>query len=473
MLFNTIDYFLFFLLFFVVYWFVLGKRLPLQNLFILVASYVFYGWWDWKMLSLLFLTSLSSYYAAIHIERRPSLKRYILGWTLLLNFAILIYFKYAGFFLEGLTDVAEIMGLKIGFVFANIVLPVGISFYTFQSLSYVIDVYRGQLKASESFIECAAFISFFPQLVAGPIERAPNLLKQIQSKRTFDINEAKDGLRYILWGLFKKMMVADNCSAEVERIFAHAQDMSSPMLWLGVFLFSVQIYCDFSGYTDIAIGSGKLLGVNFMQNFNFPYFSHNIKVFWKRWHISLTSWFKDYVFIPLGGSQTNKFATYKNVLIVFLLSGLWHGANYTFIAWGAYHAMLYIAYVYFFEKNKIVLPKVIAIPMTFLSVLIGWVFFRSADLKSSIFYLKGMFLCNTTQGILPLSKAAYFTIDPKIILSILILFLVEWISRQKRFGLDIGQWSTSYIRWLVYFLLIFLIIVYGNFNEQAFIYFNF
>ncbi len=472
MLFNTVDFLVFFTTFFVIYWFVLGKNLRLQNSFILVASYIFYGWWDWQMLSLIFLTSFSSYLASIYIERKPALKKYILIWTLVLNFSILIYFKYAGFFLAGLTSIAHSCGIDIGYTFGHILLPVGISFYTFQALSYVIDVYRGQLKASENFVECAAFISFFPQLVAGPIERAPNLLKQIQKKRTFNLNEAKDGLRYILWGLFKKMMVADNCAVEVERIFSHHQEMGSPMLWWGVLLFSIQIYCDFSGYSEIAIGCGKLLGVQFMQNFNFPYFATNIKAFWKRWHISLTTWFKDYVFIPLGGSRNSELATYKNVLIVFLLSGLWHGANYTFVVWGAYHAILYIGYVWLIEGQKWTLPQWISIPLTFILVLVGWVFFRSPDMTAAVCYLEGMFdwrLNNTPVG----NGYEKFSVDVKILMGVTIMMGIEWMSKTKKYGLDIGHWTHQSYRWTFYLILLLILLTYGSFNEQTFIYFNF
>lgn len=471
MLFNTIDYLVFFITFFVVYWFILSKKLHLQNLFILVASYVFYGWWDWRFLSLIFLTSLSSYISAKYIERKPQSKKAILWWTLILNFGILIYFKYAGFFVESLTSLMHVFGIDMGYTMAHIVLPVGISFYTFQALSYVIDVYRGDLKASNNFIECAAFISFFPQLVAGPIERAPHLLKQIQQERHFDYEDAKLGLRYILWGLFKKMMVADNCAEQVDYIFANYHVMSWPMLWLGGFLFAIQIYCDFSAYSEIAVGSGKLLGVQFMKNFDYPYFATDIKSFWKRWHISLTTWFKDYVFIPLGGSRYGTNTTYRNVCIVFLLSGLWHGANYTFVLWGAYHALLYIGYSWLIEPRKWSLPRFIAVPLTFLLVLIGWVFFRSANASSAFEYIYKMF-CVMPPKLAGLALTE-ITLPIKAVMGIVIMFAIEWLHRSKGFGLDIGHWSKVYYRWALYFILILVLLIYGNFNEQTFIYFNF
>jgi alginate O-acetyltransferase complex protein AlgI len=464
MLFNTIDYLIFLVTFFIIYWMLLSKNLSLQNLFILVSSYIFYGWWDWRFLSLIFLTTVSSFLAAKQIEKHPKSKKYILWWTLALNFAILIYFKYVGFFLESFEKLAHIFGFEVGYNFGIILLPVGISFYTFQSLSYVIDVYKSDLKASKNFVECAAFIAFFPQLVAGPIERAGNLLLQIQKKRIFDFENARQGLRYILWGLFKKMMVADNCATEVNTIFSNYSDMSSPMLWWGSFLFAIQIYCDFSGYSEIAIGTGHLLGVKFMQNFSFPYFASNIKEFWKRWHISLTNWFKDYVFIPLGGNRKSTILTYRNVFIVFLLSGLWHGANYTYIIWGIYHATLYISYSFFIEKSSLKIPVFISTLLTFLFILIGWVFFRSLTIMEAIDYIKGMFNFNGYYAI---------SLELKSLSGILILLVVEWYSRNRSFGLDINHWKNYTMRWIAYSFLIIILLAYGSFNAQTFIYFNF
>ncbi len=380
---------------------------------------------------------------------------------MILNFGILIYFKYAGFFVA---EFAELFHFKNAFTFSKIILPVGVSFYTFQSLSYVIDVYRGKLKASDNFINTAAFVSFFPQLVAGPIERAPNLLLQIQKPRTFNEADAKEGLRYILWGLFKKMMVADNCAPIVEDIFDKHNDLSSPMLWYGAILFAVQIYCDFSAYSEIAIGSGKLLGIQFMQNFHFPYFATNIKEFWKRWHISLTTWFKDYIFIPLGGSRFTSIKTYRNVFIVFVLSGLWHGANYTFIAWGMYHAILYVLYISFFEKLAAYITRAFGLIITFVLVLIGWVFFRSENLTSAFSYIGEMFRWNNKIDI---------SIDLKSLIGIFILIVVETYNRSKQFGLDLAHWQSQSLRWMAYTCLVIIVLAYGNFNEQKFIYFNF
>lgn len=465
MLFNSIEFLFFFLVFFIIYWFVLGKNLNAQNLFIFFASYVFYGWWDWRFLSLIFFTSLTSYYASIKIEEAKSNRKLILTAVVIINFSLLFFFKYFGFFEDIISKLSTFFNLHYARSAMEIVLPVGISFFTFQSISYVIDVYRSQIKTSRNFVECASFISFFPQLVAGPIERATNLLPQIQKPRIFNALIAEEGLRYILWGLFKKMMVADNCAPVVNDIFAHPTTYNSPMLWVGAMLFAVQIYCDFSGYSEIAIGCGKLLGIQFMTNFSYPYFSRSIKQFWQNWHISLSTWFKDYLYLPLGGSRHNHFITIRNVLIVFGLSGLWHGANYTFIVWGLYHAILYCAFILFFEKMKLRIPKILSIMFTLVCVTIGWVFFRSNDIFHAKLYLIKMFTFSDNYKV---------SFDPKVILGIFILFSFEIWNRKRRFGLDINTVVESrLLRWLIYSMLILIWMTYANFNELTFIYFNF
>ena len=465
MLFNTFDFLIFFLLFFGVYWWLLDKNLKHQNFFLLVASYVFYGWWDWRFLSLIFLTTLTSYVAAQVIEDKNHSKKRSLIFTLVLNFGILFYFKYTGFFIDLFNDLMKYSGHSTSIEWRKVLLPVGISFYTFQSLSYVIDVYRKQLKASRNFVEFAAFVSFFPQLVAGPIERAGQLLPQIQKKRHFDYDQAKVGLRYILWGLFKKMFIADSCAPLVEEIFSNHATVTSPTLWLGAFLFGIQIYCDFSAYSEIAIGTGKLLGIELMQNFRFPYFAINIKDFWKRWHISLTTWFKDYVFLPLGGSRVSFQKTIINVFIVFVLSGLWHGANVTFLIWGLYHAFLYIIFIAFIERSKISIPSWLAVPITFALVLIGWVFFRAPSMSIAFDYLNGMFV--------PKMIGQTVQVDGKVLIGILLLFGMEWFNRTKKFGLDLTAEISTTKRWALYFFFLTILLIYGNFDEQSFIYFNF
>lgn len=465
MLFNSIEFFLFFISFFTIYWFVLGKNLIAQNFFVLIASYVFYGWWDWRFLTLIFFTSITSFFAAIIIEKAKSHRKLFLILVIFLNFGLLFFFKYFGLFEDLIQKFGYFFNLQYSKSTLEIILPVGISFYTFQSISYVIDVYRGQLKASRNFVECAGFISFFPQLVAGPIERASNLLPQIQKARIFNADNAADGLRFILWGLFKKMMVADNCAPLVNDIFENHSHYNSPLLWFGACLFAVQIYCDFSGYSEIAIGCGKLLGVQFMTNFSYPYFSKNIKIFWQNWHISLSTWFKDYLFLPLGGSHGNKITTIRNVLIVFGLSGLWHGANYTFIVWGLYHATLYIAYIVFFEKITLKIPPIISLFITLVSVILGWVIFRSKDIAQAKSYITNMFSIPDNFDL---------HLDVKISFGILVLFVFEIWNRKRRFGLDIKSVvSSQSLRWILYTALILIWLTYANFNEITFIYFNF
>ncbi|MBK8700601.1 MAG: MBOAT family protein [Saprospiraceae bacterium] len=465
MLFNTFEYLVFFVVFFAVYWAIPAKYLYGQNLFLLLASYIFYGWWDWRFLSLIMLTTVTSFYAGKWMSSNPGQRKWALWLTLSINFGILIYFKYAAFFVSSFTASLAVLGIDINLHLVKLLLPVGISFYTFQSLSYVIDVYRGKLPASRNLVEFAAFVSFFPQLVAGPIERAGNLLPQIQRSRTFNNLQAEEGLRLILWGLVKKMLVADNCAPVVEQIFSAHQTMDSPALWFGAVLFAFQIYCDFSAYSEIAMGSGKLLGIELMQNFNYPYFAKDIKEFWKKWHISLTTWFKDYVFLPMGGSRGSKTQTIRNVAVVFLLSGLWHGANLTFVVWGIYHALLYLVFVFMVDKMKFRLPPFAAMLFTFFSVLPGWVYFRSGDLSQAFSYFSGMFQ-QPDDWHLPL-------LDVKVTGGLLTLLIAEWWNRNRLFGLDLSCKVPMPLRWTLYGLLMLLILIYGSFNEVSFIYFNF
>ena len=344
MIFNSIDFLFFLPIVFILYW-QLKNNINLQNLFIVVVSYIFYGWWDYRFLFLISFTSLCSFYSGIMIDyyqSDKSKKRLIAICNILINIGILAVFKYYNFFIQSLSYLLLQFGIHLDFITINIILPVGISFYTFQALSYTIDVYRGDIKASHNIISFFAYISFFPQLVAGPIERSTNLLPQFSSIRTFKYETAIDGLRQMLWGFFKKIVVADNCAAGVNHVFAEIDSLDSISLFYGALMFSMQIYGDFSGYSDIAIGTSKIFGIKLMRNFNYPYFSRDIAEFWRKWHISLTTWFRDYLYIPMGGSRYGKLKSIKNTLIIFLTSGLWHGANWTFLLWGAYHALLFI-----------------------------------------------------------------------------------------------------------------------------------
>jgi D-alanyl-lipoteichoic acid acyltransferase DltB (MBOAT superfamily) len=344
MLFNSLDFAIFLPLVFVIYWFVLGKKLRLQNAFVLLASYVFYGWWDWRFLSLLVISTLVDYVVGrqMLIIKDGVKRKLLLILSLGVNLGMLGFFKYYNFFVESFTQAFTLFGQDLNPQTLKIILPVGISFYTFQTLSYSIDIYRRKLEPTRDFVAFSAFVSFFPQLVAGPIERASNLLPQFYTKRQFESSNAVDGLRQILWGLFKKMVIADRCAVFANEIFNNSADYSGFVLVLGAIFFAFQIYGDFSGYSDIAIGTARLFGFNLMQNFAFPYFSRDIAEFWRRWHISLSTWFRDYVYIPLGGSKGKAIIVLRNTLIVFVVSGFWHGANLTFIFWGLLNAIYFV-----------------------------------------------------------------------------------------------------------------------------------
>lgn len=343
MLFNSIAYLVFLPVVFGLYWFVF-KGLRVQNLLVIAASYFFYAWWDWRFLSLLVVTSLSSYWSGIALERlqKNSQRRLLCAANISLNLLILCLFKYFNFFAESLAALARTLGYELDDLTLNLILPVGISFYTFQALSYTIDVYRRHIHPTHHLPAFFAYIAFFPQMMAGPIERATNLLPQFHVERHFDSDAAIDGLKRILWGLFKKVVIADHCASYTNFIFEHYAQLSGSTLLLGAFFFTIQIYCDFSAYSDMAIGSARLFGIQLMENFKTPYFSRDVAEFWRRWHISLTTWFRDYVYIPLGGSRGGRWTSFRNTMLIFLLSGLWHGANWTFVLWGAYHALLFL-----------------------------------------------------------------------------------------------------------------------------------
>ncbi len=344
MLFNSIDFAFFLPIVFILYWFVTNKDLRLQNLLIVTASYVFYGWWDWRFLSLIFFSTIVDYTIGRKLKiEENKIKRKTLLWTsILVNLGFLGFFKYYNFFVDNFITAFSFFGQDIQANSLNIILPVGISFYTFQTLSYTIDVYKRKLEPTNDFIAFSAFVSFFPQLVAGPIERATHLLPQFYSKRTFDYSKAVDGMRQILWGLFKKIVIADNCAEFANQIFNNSADMNGSTLVLGALFFTFQIYGDFSGYSDIAIGTSRLFGFDLMRNFNFPYFSRDIAEFWRRWHISLSTWFRDYLYIPLGGSRGGTWMKVRNTFVIFIISGFWHGANWTFIVWGALNAIYFL-----------------------------------------------------------------------------------------------------------------------------------
>ena len=484
MLFNSVQFAIFMPIVFLLYWFVFDRfiskskhQLRLQNIFIVVASYVFYGWWDWRFLLLIAFTSFCSWGSGLLIGKAQTKKR-AKTWmwlNIVLNLGILAMFKYYDFFV---TEFARLFQLSTEGLLLKVILPVGISFYTFQALSYSIDIYRGKIEPTKDIVAFFAFISFFPQLVAGPIERATNLLPQFLKKREFDYGKAVDGLRLMLWGLFKKIVVADNCAVYVDQVYSSYANQSGSTLLLAAIFFSIQIYCDFSGYSDIAIGTAKLFGIRLMRNFNLPHFSRDIAEFWRRWHISLTTWFRDYVYIPLGGSQVSKAKVIRNTFIIFLLSGFWHGANWTYIAWGAYHAFLFLPLI-LMGKNRKYLNQVAegrVLPtwketgqmlFTFLLVTIGLIIFRSASIGQAWEFVCGI-VDKSLFSIPWIYSATYFVPMP----FILLLFLVmEWTGRNKECPLKLNG-ANRVLQWFVYVLFVVLVFSFGEASE-SFIYFQF
>lgn len=402
MLFNSLEFFLFLPLVFVLYWFVVHKKLKLQNFLILVASYVFYGWWDYRFLSLIALSTVVDYFIGltIHNADKKSIRKRWLLVSMLFNLGLLGFFKYYNFFIESWVDLLASIGYQIENTWTlKVILPVGISFYTFQTMSYSIDIYRKKLKPTKDFVAFAAFVSFFPQLVAGPIERASNLLPQMLKKRKFDKLQSIKGIELIVWGMFKKVVIADSFAPIVNDIFSNYTDFSGGTLIMGAIFFAFQIYCDFSGYSDIAIGTARLFGFDLMTNFNFPYFSRSIGEFWRKWHISLSTWFRDYLYIPLGGSKVGKLKGIRNVFAIFLVSGFWHGANWTFIAWGGIHALLFIPSFVMGTNRRHLEDGTAQITMlsfaknfgqilfTFAVVTLAWIFFRADSIQDAVNYI--------------------------------------------------------------------------------------
>lgn len=485
MLFNSFDFLFFLPIVFVLYWHAFQCGLLWQNLFIVAASYVFYGWWDWRFLLLIVFTSLCSYGSGlliVHSAQRGEM-RSAKCWTVLnivVNLLVLGTFKYFNFFAESLQSLFGSLGVMLDAPTLKVILPVGISFYTFQALSYTIDVYRRQLPATRDVAAFFAYISFFPQLVAGPIERATNLLPQFQKPRTFDYAKAVDGLRQMLWGFFKKLVVADNCAVAVNTIWESYSDQSGLALWIAAFLFTFQIYCDFSGYSDIAIGCARLFGINLRRNFNVPYFSRNIQEFWRRWHISLMTWFRDYVYFPLGGSRVGKWKTVRNILIVFFLSGLWHGADWTFVLWGLYHGLLLSVLLLMGHKNKYKdnvaeghwlpsLKEVGQIVVTFMFVLIGWIIFRAENVSQLAAIVAKLF---SAEGFFNLYGSG-LRVD--IFVFIAFMLVVEWLQRDKEHALQLQNVSLFRFRMvrvgIYYFLIALMWVAYSS--SQEFIYFQF
>lgn len=482
MLFNSIDFAVFLPLVFILYWFLADRNLKLQNLLIVTASYVFYGWWDWRFLLLIFISTSVDYSIGIGLKKEVNLKRrkFFLWSSILINLGILGFFKYYNFFLDNFTIAFSFFGSEIKPNTLNIILPVGISFYTFQTLSYTIDVYKRRLEPTKDFIAFSAFVSFFPQLVAGPIERATNLLPQFYKKRKFDYQKAVDGLRQILWGLFKKIVIADNCAKYANIIFNNSAEYSGSTLVLGAFFFAFQIYGDFSGYSDIAIGTSRLFGFNLKQNFAFPYFSRDIAEFWRRWHISLSTWFRDYLYIPLGGSRGGVLKKIRNVFIIFIVSGFWHGANWTFIIWGALNALYFLPFLIsnknrnnldVVAKGKYIptLKEFFSIIATFVLTTFSWIFFRAESVGHAIRYISQIFSVSIFKN--PVYHNDDYT--RPIFLLILIFVLIEWMGREQLYAIErLDMLKHKSMRHTFYYALIILIFWFGG-KPQEFIYFQF
>jgi len=482
MLFNSIDFAIFLPIVFFLYWFVANKNLKLQNFLIVVASYVFYGWWDWRFLSLILFSTIIDYSVGRRLLNEENIsKRKVLLWiSILVNLGFLGFFKYYNFFLDNFVSAFSFFGTPINAQGLNIILPVGISFYTFQTLSYTIDVYKRKLEPTKDFIAFTAFVSFFPQLVAGPIERATNLLPQFYKKRTFEYDKAVDGLRQILWGLFKKIVIADNSAQIANEIFNNSADYSGSTLVLGALFFTFQIYGDFSGYSDIAIGTSRLFGFNLKQNFAFPYFSRDIAEFWRRWHISLSTWFRDYLYIPLGGSRGGTWMKVRNTFAIFIVSGFWHGANWTFIVWGVLNA-LYFMPLLLLNKNRSntdtvaqgkyfpTFKEFCQIGITFSLTVLAWIFFRAENIEHAWTYLSTIF--SKSLFSIPHFTGMRTALTTLILISIFVI--VEWLGRNEQYAIaKLGfEWKKP-IRYAMYYSIIIAIIIFMG-DKQQFIYFQF
>ena len=484
MLFNSIDFAIFLPIVFLLYWFATNKHLKLQNFLIVAASYLFYAWWDWRFLLLILISTTIDYTVGrkLRIEQNQT-KRKILLWTsIVVNLGFLGFFKYYNFFLENFVKAFSLFGAEIKGNSLNIILPVGISFYTFQTLSYTIDVYKRKLEPTKDFIAFTAFVSFFPQLVAGPIERATHLLPQFYKKRTFEYSKAIDGMRQILWGMFKKIVIADNCAEYANQIFNNSADFNGSTLVLGALFFAFQIYGDFSGYSDIAIGTSRLFGFDLNQNFNFPYFSRDIAEFWRRWHISLSTWFRDYLYIPLGGSQGGTLMKIRNTFIIFIVSGFWHGANWTFIVWGALNAIYFLPLLLTNNNRNNIetvakgkklpsLKEFAFIMLTFGLTVIAWIFFRAENILHAINYLSEIFSKSIfTFPFFERMKKAFITL-----IYVALLIVIEWMGREQKFGIQKLSFDNKKILKWGFMLILAAIIIKEFFttSSQEFIYFDF
>lgn len=476
MLFNSVEFVVFFILFFIVYW-KLKSNLTLQNVFLLVGSYVFYGWWDVKFLLLILISSVTDYTIGYYIDKatKKTQKKILLAGSLGVNLGLLFFFKYYNFFIDSLVTAFAAFNINLNISTLQIILPVGISFYTFQTLSYSIDIYRGTLKPTKDILSFLNFVSFFPQLVAGPIERAKSFLPQFHKPRVFKYEQAVDGMRLLLYGAFKKIVIADYLAQKVDIIYATYPEQPGFILYYGSILFTIQLYADFSGYSDMAIGMARLLGFNLMTNFKTPFFTTNIPDSWNRWHISLTTWFRDYVFIPLA--RMNKQSLLWRIVatvILFSIIGIWHGANYTFLAFGVAHGLCFIPrltrkkipplnkFLLYINNNRITYFVTMFLSFCFLSFIT--IFFRSVTITDAFIYMNKVFTQQVFWGDLTYFKET--------IALIVAFFAFEYFMQDKSHQFEISSFHPA-LRKLLYVLVIFSILLFGNFGKTPFYYFQF
>ncbi len=479
MLFNSFAFAFFLPIVFLLHWYVIAKNKIQQNVLLLFASYFFYACWDWRFLFLLIFSTFLDFISGLKIASTENKfqKKIWLWLSIIINLGFLGVFKYYNFFISSFAEAVDTVGFHTNPFTIKLIIPVGISFYTFHGLSYVFDIYNKKINPEKSIVDYSLFVSFFPLLVAGPIERATHLLPQLKKERTFNYSNAILGLKQILWGLFKKIVIADQCSNYVNTIFASSEIYSGSTLLVGAFLFAIQIYGDFSGYSDIAIGTARLFGIGLLKNFSFPYFSRNMAEFWRRWHISLSSWFKDYVYIPLGGSRNGMALTIRNVLIIFVVCGFWHGANFTFIVWGLLNALFIVPsilhrtnrnYLDIVAKGYMfpTLKETLAILFTFLSTVFCWIFFRAENLSQAFQIISSIFSSSL------LSVPVFF---PKTLMLFITFFiLIEWIGREGNFALEnIFIQKNKILRFTFYYVVVVMILFFISAEQKEFIYFQF
>lgn len=474
MIFNSITFLVFFILFFQFYW-LINNKLPLfyRNIFIILSSYLFYGWWDWRFLSLIFISSLSDYVIGLGLThtQKISYRKLLLVLSIVINLGILGFFKYFNFFIGSLQELFRLFSLSVHTTTLKIILPVGISFYTFQTLSYTIDIYNRKIEPTRDMASFFAFVSFFPQLVAGPIERAGHLLPQFFGKKEFSYNFCVQGLRLILWGLFKKIVIADNFGILADSLFEIHNPITGLTTLAGSLFFAFQIYADFSGYSDIAIGLSRMLGFDLMKNFKTPYFSSTFGEFWNRWHISLSSWFRDYLYITLGGNRKKAFRVNLNIMVTFLLSGLWHGAHITFLIWGGLHGLALLL-----EKRlKGNFKKISYASLVFIVVTLLWIPFRAENFNHFTVLSKSLFQFNSYSVTSLCQVIGNFSVN-RFILLIFVLTGFLGIEYQLKSD-DFNEWvqkTSRFTRFTVYYVLIILLLLLGNFSVKPyFIYFQF